>query len=272
MFYCNRRCKFYFIVIFLFNCTLSITQGSELTFENLYTSLRPLSIKEMKKLIQRFPEILYGAVGSKTSDSTNRMEEIRNYENFLQDSLKLKEFRNPLLKYLFPKARFYQSRRLNKTQYYPYLITIVGDTLYDPIVGFNQLLINHKLTINDENVVNLSKAFVALSFGNASILDTELIVTKTDSTNFPKITFLIAERLFKSTELDVHIVMSKTKVDEKIHEWAFDVSPNVKGQFGRILIFISKDKIINIHYYPFRLEKTKYHIMQNSIIPIIQED
>jgi hypothetical protein len=238
--------------------------GKKPKFENFITTLRPLSIKEMKKLIKSFPEVLYYALGSKATDTAIKIEKLKNYDDFLKDSLKIKELRNPLFKHLFPKARFYQNRMLDKEQYYPYLITIVGDTLFDPIVGYNQLLIKSRQTINDENIVDLAKAFVVMSFGNASNLDTELIVTKPDSFNFPKITFLKTEKLFKATELDAHIVWLKTKVGEKILDWAFDISWKVKGQFGRIIIFFPGERSMDIYYYPFRIERHEKSTLQEG--------
>jgi hypothetical protein len=95
--------------------------------------------------------------------------------------------------------------------------------------GFNRLLLDNGLEVNDKNIIELAKAFVIITFADRPGF-------------FPKITFLEGKKIkeydqYWATQMDVKI---KCRIEGgEIETWKFSLSKGQgrKGQFAAVSIF-----------------------------------
>lgn len=176
-----KNCKLVLIGLkILFSVSLVIAGGGKKT-EKISVSMRSLSVKETKELIERIPEVFIDALGSAATDfKTDEIATLKQDSSFLESNLKLKELSTLLLQKVFPNAHFYQLWKLDIRPHYPYLIAIIGNKLYQMPYRFNHLLLGHNSEVNNKNIIELAKVFVivALEGQEVTFLEGKISVDK----------------------------------------------------------------------------------------------
>ncbi|MEO0115053.1 MAG: hypothetical protein ABIK93_06210, partial [candidate division WOR-3 bacterium] len=200
-------------LIILFAVSIVMAGGRIPKIERSSSTMRQLSGKETKELIERIPEIFIDALGRAASDfKTDEIAKLKQDTNFLKANLKLKELETSLLQTVFPNAHFYQLWKLDVRPHYPYLIAIIGNKLYQMPSNFNRLLLEHNLEVNDKNIIELAKAFVIIALEGKEI------------------TFLEGKRsIDKKKSPPIYRVQLKVRVNDEIQIYGFHI------RYGQIL-------------------------------------
>lgn len=238
-------------LIIFFACSLPITKGGKPKIDNVEPILKRLSSDEIKELVTTLPTDALTPPMVKYSgiDKDMSREEIINL-------LRLSEIKGiPLLELYFPNANFLKGIDWGiQSEITPVYLTAIIDnkSIYMP-TGFNRLLVENGLDINDKNIIELAKAFVILALGSETVnriddtWNEELVL-------FPQITFLEGKKIkeyddYWATTMDVEI---RVRIgDSDIQTWKFSQARNTPrkgewvkiGQFGVARVFINNKPV-----------------------------
>jgi hypothetical protein len=179
-------------------------------------SLRRISASEVVGILRKFPEIAPGANSSRMNDT-----------GFLGRFFPLREVTSTSLEGVFPAARFYKGLDFNTHPQYPYLMAVVGDRRYRMPARFNQMLLDAGMSVTDENILVLARAFVLLAIASEPVHN-PLSGDPDNLDSLPQIVFVNATRTMKLLKVveTADAAILEVKTGEEVEEWHFSVLRN----------------------------------------------
>jgi hypothetical protein len=179
--------------------------------EQVNVTLRRLSTSEVVSILDKFPEIVPGHLAW-VKDRAG-----------LAGLLPLTEVSAAPLEDALPGVRFYKGMDRNTLPPFPYLMAIAGSERYSMPSGFNWMLVDNGLEVNDKNMFEMARAFVILAAGTQHMTDPEAGgYGKAELSSFPQIAFLNATRIAEVRGGISYDAKLKVKIGERTEEWYFD--------------------------------------------------
>ncbi|MEO0080031.1 MAG: hypothetical protein ABIK44_05085 [candidate division WOR-3 bacterium] len=215
----EERVQRFGLVVGLVAVGLSLVYGGwRPRFETVEAdSGRRLSEDEVMGLVNRFREIKEVILGPALDDTT--IEWLKRSYSLCLRSAEITELSLPLLRSLFPGVSFYVVPHVYTTARRKSLIAVRESTVYkDVVYGFNRLLLDQGLEVNDKNILELARAFVVIA-----LMDRY--------GRIPEITFLEGRRIRERISGVSYEAKLTVKINDQIEEWHFDMS---YSQFGVI--------------------------------------
>jgi len=210
------------------------SEGTPSEGESVAVSLRRLSASEVMDILNKFPEMVPGYLAHVKDRAS------------LASRLPLSEATSAPLEAVLPGVRFYKGMDGSTLPPIPYLMAIAGAKRYLMPGGFNRLLFDNGLEVNDKNVLEMARAFVILAVGTQHVADPESGgYEETELLSFPQIAFLEATRKDLATGRPTDAATLKVKIGTQTEEWHFSV---LRNQFDGV--FRGNDKGFIRDYLP----------------------
>jgi hypothetical protein len=216
----------------LLSCSLPILGGGKPKIEKVTSTVRSLSGKEIKQLIDSNPIILNDALGKGASNGVIAIFKKMD-TTLLKANLGIKEIENSFLRHFFPNAHFYQSIKLDIKPPHPYMIAIIGNKLYQMPYEFNWLLLRNKLKVNDRNIIELAKTFVIIALVGHEII-------------FLESKRIREERMIGTKKNITYTAQLKVQIGDEIRNWHLPQDIYKKNQFGGATLKDKDDKVMKI--------------------------
>ena len=194
------------------------SEGTPSEGEPVTVSLRRLSTTEVVSILDKFPEIVPGHLAW-VKDRAG-----------LASRLPLSEATSAPLEAALPGVRFYKGMDGSTLPPIPYLMAIAGAKRYLMPGGFNRLLFDNGLEVNDKNVLEMARAFVILAVGVTRTAGPETGgYVEAELLSFPQIAFLDATSKELTTGRPTDAAL-KAKIGAQVEVWRFSASIR-PGQF-----------------------------------------
>jgi len=239
-------------LIILFAFSLVMANGEkQKQGEKVSSYMRLLPASEiMAKILGNFPEMVPDDFKADIFDKQDT--------NSIKDLFQFSEIEGmSILNKFFPNFRFYKGLEGGLPPY-PYLMAVSGKKRYRMPSYFNQLLLDNSLEVNDKNIIELAKTFVILAMGSKPITDLRRSSQNQELLSFPQITFLEGKMINKRIKDEgPYHAMVKIKINDKIEEWYFYLSPVEKGQFQGVSILELPSERFHHRYFPLLVPKEK---------------
>jgi hypothetical protein len=232
---CGRGVGMAFVGLLLL---AALASAAESDGEQADVSLRWLSTSEVVSILDEIPELVPGYVaGAKDRAS-------------LAYLLPLSEVTSPQLEEALPGGRFYKGLDVGISPSIPYLMAIANGKRYLMPGRFNLLLLDNGLEVNDENILEMARAFIILAVGTQSAADAATGGSeKAELLSFPQITFHDATRKDLETGRPTDAAALNVRVGAQAEEWHFSV---LRNQFD--MVSRGGDKGLIKNYLPAMVE------------------
>jgi hypothetical protein len=222
-------------------------------------SLRRLSSSEVMDILGRFPGMIPKDMAWAKGDTS-----------YLVSVFEFSEVTMSLLSDVFPTVRFYKGRGLEFSKPpIPYLMAVMSDRRYMMPDGFNQLLFDSGLEVDDKNIIALARAFVVLAVGSRPALGyTVYGEPRGDELQaFPRVTFSDAQRIAQRIGGTLYSAKLKVRIGEQAEEWYFAVR---RSQFH----FVSRGGVkgLIMEYLPVTVESLPGGGQSNPTPNILEQE
>ncbi len=159
-----------------------------------------------------------------------------------------------LLKKVFPAVQFYKLNSGITVPETPYITGYRNGKFYNLPSGFNRLLLDNNLEVNDKNIIELAKAFVVIALMDNPSIDYSQPNWEDNLDKLPEITFLEGKRIKKRVgSAGIYNAFVKVKIGDEIQEWYFRTGYG--GQFWEVAVGYPATKEFYHKYHPLPAEK-----------------
>lgn len=199
-------------LIVLFAFSLVMANGGEFPISYPEIRVTELSSEENKAIDNSYLKTVVDETLRIVQKGPKTAEEHYNFLQFVRFWRTWNRFgAHPLLIKIFPAVTFYRVYSSSTLPETPYLKAEANGKYYDLPSGFNRLILDNSLEINDTNIIKLAKAFVVITFADRLGF-------------FPKITFLEGKRsVDKKKTPPIYRVHLKVRVKDEIQIYGFNI-------------------------------------------------
>jgi hypothetical protein len=141
---------------------------------------------------------------------------------------------HPLLKKIFPAVTFYRVYSSATSPETPSLEAEANGKFYDLPAGFNRLLLDNGLEVNNKSIIKLAKAFVIIAVEGKEI-------TFLEGKSIKEV------RNIGKRENVTYTAQLKVKVSEEVSNWHIPLDIYEKSQFGGATLTDKDNKVIKIY-------------------------